>query len=288
VSKLSELQTERSSFLLEFTNVPDSLILHKDYQKNISIRVRGSGFQFLGLQFGKPRMAISLAELRQYNQRYYLPRHLFLSQIESQLPGSMDLLEVDGDTLFVDFLAIHSRKVPVVGNINIELGQNHLLDGAIQVEPDSITVYGPKSEIDSIRRVVTSRAILKNIREDFEVQVGVRKPETIEYSTFSDSIVKLSGRVFRFSERILEVPVKVINLPEGTEIKTFPATIRVLCKARINQLKELDPGDITLIADYEKFDSASSYLEVRLEEKPEWVDAAQLLEDRVEFILKRN
>jgi hypothetical protein len=288
VSKLSESQTERSSFELEFTNVPDTLILDKDYQKTISTRIRGSGFQFLGLQFGKRKMAINLVEVRQSNQRYYLPRHLFLAQIEGQLPGSMDLLEVEGDTLFVDFLDMHSKKVPVVGNINVELGQNYLLEGGIRLKPDSITAYGPQSELNSIKRIVTNRALLKNIKEDFEVKVAVKKPETIEYTRFSDSIVKLSGTVFRFTEQILDVPVEVINLPPGTEIKTFPSTIRVLCKARIDQLKDLEPQDITLIADYQTFDDSTSYLVVRLEKKPDWVHAAQLLEERVEFILKRN
>jgi hypothetical protein len=79
----------------------------------------------------------------------------------------------------------------------------------------------------------------------------------------------------------------VINLPEGAEIKTFPASIPVLCKARIDRLKDLDADDFRLTADYDSLKKSQSYLEVRLEQIPKQLHSAQLLEERIEFILKR-
>jgi|GEM_PF-5664002 len=288
VSKLSETHTDATSFALDFTNVPDSLILNKDARMNVELRVQASGWQFLGLQFGNRRLAISLNGVRQSPVGYYLPRHLFLSQIESQLPGAVDLMEVDGDTLYIAFLKLHSKKVPVVGNVSIDLGQNHLLEGKIRLIPDSIMLSGPASELDSINSVVTLPVSLRNITESIDKPVGLTIPGGVRYTSFSDSTVRLTAEVFRFSEKIVEVPVTVINLPEGTEIKTFPSTIPVLCKARIDKLKTVDPDDFRLTADYSSLKESQSYLQVSLEQKPEEVHSAQLLEERIEFILKRE
>ncbi len=36
------------------------------------------------------------------------------------------------------------------------------------------------------------------------------------------------------------VPIKVINLPEGFEIRTFPDAVSVLCRGKLDDLKNLD------------------------------------------------
>jgi len=288
VSKLSETHTDATSFGLNFINVPDSLILDKASNTNVNITVRASGFQFLGLQFGSHRLEISLNEVRHGSTGYFLPRHLFLSQIQRQLPSSVDLLEVDGDTLYIDFLKVQTKKVPVVGDISLDLGHNHLLEGRIKLQPDSITLRGPGSEIDTINEVVTKPVRLKNVTEGFEVQATLRNPGTLKYTSYSDSTIRMSAKVFRFSERIIEVPVTVINLPEGTEIKTFPASIPVLCKARIDRLKNLKANDFRITADYDSLEKSQSYLEVRLDQIPKLLHSAELLKERIEFILKRE
>ena len=121
-----------------------------------------------------------------------------------------------------------------------------------------------------------------------KVGAALYKADSLENTTYSANSIKISGKVFRFSEKILELPVEVINLPEGAEIKTFPNTISVLCKAKIERLKDLGPSDFKLIADYAQAAKGAQQMTVRLTEKPEEVYSAQLLAGQVEFILKRE
>ena len=288
VSKLSESHTDLASFSLDFTEVPDSLILNKASKTDVSLRIRASGFRFLGLELGSHKLVIHLDGVRKGPSGFYLPRQLFLSQIEHQLPNSVDLLEMEGDTIFLEFLKVHSKKVPVVGQVSVELGHNHLLDGAIKLQPDSITIRGPEGEIDTISRVQTRQANLTDVTQDFDIELPISVPDSLTHASFSDSLVHVTGKVFRFSEKIIEVPVSVLHVPEGSSIMTFPATIPVLCKARIEQIKDLDADDFRITADYDSLRKTRSYLDVQLEEKPDAVHTAQLLQDRVEFIIKRE
>ncbi len=288
VSKLSESQTDVTTFALDFTQIPDSLILDEASRTGVDLRIRASGFQFLGLQFKRQRLSIDLTDVRKSSSGYYLPRQSFLSQIERQIPGTIDLLEMDSDTLFIKFLSVHTKKVPVLPDITINLGQNHLLDSGVVVQPDSIVLKGPREETDPIKGVTTVPVVLNNLTDDLELEARLKLPEKPEHVAFSQGFVQLSGRVFRFSEKIIEVPVEVINLPEGTEIKTFPTSVEVLCKARIESLKNLNSAEFRIVADYLSLEKGATSLEIRLSEKPELIHSAELLEERVDFILKRE
>ena len=288
ISKLSETYTQRSSFGITYLSVPDSLMMTGASKENIDVRLRASGFQFLSFNFGRKDVSIDLSQLRANRNSYYINKENYQKQIENQLPGNMSLLEIDQDTLFVYFEKLYSKEVRVVPNIDINLAQNYLLEGPLSISPSSIMIKGPQSEIAGIDQVRTVQTALSDLSENFSAQVSLQKPEELLNTSYSSSSVEISGEVFRFSEQLIEVPVKVINLPEGSEIKTFPNTISLLCKARIDRLKNLRAQEFELVADYNSRVPNTKKLSVQLISQPEDVYDAQLKENEVEYILIRR
>lgn len=288
ISKLSETHSDAVSYALNFAAAPDSLVFNQASRQRVDLTVRANGFQFLAMQFRSKTLDVRLDQVRRAGLRYYLPRHLFLSQIESQLPVPVSLLEVEGDTLFIDFFPLRSKRVPVIANVTIELGQNHLLEDGVQVEPDSVVLHGPQGEIERVSRLTTIPVTLDQVTEDFNREIALQIPEGWKHTRVSNPTVHLAGRVFRFSEKIVEVPVSVINLPEGTQINMFPTQVPVLCKARVEDLKDITASDFQVIADYSEVAEDATSLTPRIAEKPDQVHTAQLLETQIEFILKRE
>ncbi|MEM7382675.1 MAG: YbbR-like domain-containing protein [Bacteroidota bacterium] len=288
VSRLSETYTSRTTFELIFTNVPDSLLMDKASKDKIEARLQASGFQFLAFNFNPKQIKIDLSEVDMIESIYYVPQGKYRSQIEKQLSGSMNILDVDRDTLFFEFLHLFEKKLPVDLNIGINLGPNYLLEGELEIEPDTIIVKGPRDELAGIDKVSTLEMVLTDLTDSFRTTAALNKPESLKHSVYSANSVQISGRVFRFSEKIIEVPVEVINLPEGTEIKTFPNVVSLLCKARIEKLKEILPSDFKVVADYARTQENRQFLTVELISKPESVHSAQILQTQVEFILKRE
>jgi hypothetical protein len=287
VSKLSETRTDITSFELLFLNVPDSLMQNSSQRRFVDAEVRASGFQFLRFYLGKEKLKIDLSQLQAGVSGYFLPREDYQPQVENQLPGNMQLVALTKPNLAIDFISVHARKVPVFADVTLNLDKDHLLEGPLVVKPDSILIKGPGPEIDSIKQLRTQAAEFKNLNASFSRELPVFKPDALKHAILSPRKVTVSGTVFRFAEEILEVPVLVTNLPEGTQIKTFPNTLPVLCKARIEQLKELDVANFRLVADYQSLGQSQNELSVRLIERPEELYSAQLLKDTVEFILKR-
>lgn len=288
VSKLSETYVDRTTFDLEYINAPDSLLLADTSANNIDVKLRASGFQFLGFYYNRKNVVIDLSNMTSTQSKYFVTQSDFKKQIEDQLSGSMTLMEVEKDTLFLDFYLVEVKEVPVSPKIGLNPAQNYLVDGPLKIEPPIISVTGPKKELDLVKSISTSALELNEITENFSVVVDLVKPEELRNSELSIQKVEISGEVFRFSEKVIEIPVEVINLPEGTQIKTFPGTVSVLCKARIDRLKDISPEDFIIAANFQEHKGNNKYLRVSLIEKPEDVYNVQLLKNEVEFILKRQ
>ncbi|MGB5359822.1 MAG: CdaR family protein, partial [Eudoraea sp.] len=288
VSRLSETYVDRTTFDLEYINVPDSLLLADNSLKNVDVRLRASGFQFLGYYYNGKKIEVDLSNMATNQSNSYVTQLDFRKQIESQLSGSITLLEVDRDTLFLDFYKVESKEVPISPNISLNKAQNYLVESKLKIEPSLISISGPKKELDLINSVSTSKVELNEITEDFSIVVDLILPEELKNSELSEKKVRISGNVFRFSEKLIEIPVEVINLPEGTQIKTFPNTISVLCKARIDRLKDISPMDFKVVANFQEQRGENQNLQVSLIEKPKDVYSVQLMKNEVEFILKRQ
>lgn len=289
ISNLSEDYVHNAVFNLEYVNVPDSLLLDKASRNSVNVKLRAVGFQFLGFNFKNKSVKIDLSRIARTASRAYIPQEVYRGQIERQLSGSMTLLEMDRDTLFFDFLKLQSKEIPVIPQIQLDLAQNYLLDGDLEVRPEKITLKGPKKEIDTIQSVRSSKLDLKGLTTDFTRKAMIVRPQELKHTTFSSQSVSIKGKVARFSEKMIQVPIEVINLPEGIRIRTFPDSASILCKAKIKELRNLENSDFQVVADYGPTnDDNSKTLSLKLSKKPDSIYSAQLLETEVEFILKRE
>lgn len=289
ISNLSESYTHGTVFDITYVNVPDSLLLTEVSKEKINVKLKTNGFQFLGFNLKLRKVDADLSFLQFEKGNYFLPPENYKEQIERQLSKSIQLLEIDKDTIFFDFHKIHSKEVPVVAKVKVFFEQNYLLNGTLQVQPDHILIKGPMHEIDTIDHVETEELVLRDLTSDFSEELGIYKAIGLKDTKFSSSSIEVSGEVAKFSEKIIEIPVEVINLPEGAGIRTFPDMVRAVCKAEVNQLKELTASDFKLIADYSVLqEKPSKTLRLRLIKEPLEMYSVKLMRTEVEFILKRE
>ncbi len=288
VSNLTERYTSTTSFDLEYINVPDSLLFKGSSNDKLDVKLNCSGFQFLRYNFSPRVVQLDLSYIKKKGSKYYLPQETCIKQIEGQLPPSITLVDVDNrDTLYFALYRLYSKSVPVVTRLKIDYAQNYMLDGTLKMEPTEVTLSGPKNEIDTIGNVRTSTAILKDVSNDFSKNLALVKSVKLLNTKYSTNEVRITGKVARFSEKIVEVPVEVINLEPDMQIKTFPNKVSVLCKGKIERLKKVKASDFRVVADFNTVkDTKSSMITLNLANKPEGLFDIKLLEKEVEYILK--
>ena len=56
--------------------------------------------------------------------------------------------------------------------------------------------------------------------------------------------------VDQFTENVLEVPVRLTNVPKGFKATIMPSNIDVYCKVALRDIKQLQASDIEVICDF--------------------------------------
>lgn len=289
INALSQTYVGTAAFDLEYVNFPDGYLFKGASKDEMEVKLRAGGFQFLSFNFRNKGVRIDVSKAEITENKFFMPESAYRSQIEKQLSGSMALLEIEDDTLFVDILPVITKKVPVKPRVQMNLGQNYILDGKIEVTPDSIFVTGPEEEVDSMVQLRTKKIILPNLTADFTEELNISISSKLKNTSYSENKVVLSGKIVRFSEKIFQVSIMVINLPDALEIKTFPEKVSIVCKAKVERLKLLKASDFQVVADYaSKKNEASEELSLQLVRKPEGLHSVLLKEKNVEYIVKKR
>lgn len=274
--------------MLNFRNLPDTLLLGKHSEEQMEVKLRTSGFQFLYYNFFKKRINIDVSDVKYQNGNYVLDEDELKKQIDQQLSQNISLLELDRRQLAVDLYQVDSRKIPVKANLSLQLEQNYILDGTLQIEPDSVMIKGPKAEIDTIAELWTAPIQLNNVAADFTAEAVLNFPKGLENSVFSANRITVSGKVAKFSEKVFAVPVRMVNFPEGYQVKTFPSSVTVLCKASVDRLKEITAADFEVVADYAQLQGTrNNTLFLKIVNGPERVYDLKLQETTVNFVMEQ-
>ena len=289
IDNLSESFVSNTTFALEYVNTPEEFLLTNKPKSSIDVRLKAIGFQFVGFEIRKRKVQIDLSKVNVKNGRYYILPKVYRKQIENQLPKSMALLEMDNDTLFVDLIGLIAKKVPVIPRTTIDLAKNYMLEGPITISPPTVTIRGPKSEVDSIDSIRTSLMDLESITDDFAQEHSLVLNRALTKSSVTPSKVIISGKVLRFSEKVVSVPIVMLNVPDNIKVRMFPDEVQVLCQGTIASLKSLDTSDFNIVADFGQVEEATSNrLPIRIDNVPKNLRNASLLTKEVEFILRRE
>ncbi|CAM4245332.1 CdaR family protein [Zobellia nedashkovskayae] len=289
INNLSESYVSTTNFDLEYVNVPEGYLFKGATDNELKVKLKAGGFQLLGFNFKHAKVSIDLADALQKDSIFYIPQKVYRKQVERQLSTSMSLIDIETDTLFVGMLAVISKKVPVRPNVEVNMATNYLLDGKMEIQPDSITITGPSKEIDSINVVRTNKLTLPDLDADFSETVNIYKSKFLRNTRYSASKVELTAKIARFSEKVFEVPIKTVHFPSNIDVKTFPDKVNVLCKAKLKRLKKLEASDFEVIADYGQLkDGNTDELQLELRKKPSGLHSVKLEQNSVEYILNKK
>lgn len=289
INNLSRTYTSNTFFDITYVNIPKDVILANTPKDKIQVRLKAVGFQFLGYGFKSKQIKLDVAKVLRTDSTNRLTADQIKIQLESQLPNNSTLVDFDGDPITFVFTSLESVKVPVKSRLNLSFEKNFILEGEVRSSPDTITITGPKSQIDTIKRVFTVPQNLTNLASDFSVDVPLELSNYGEHIKFSAETIQLSGSVVKFSEKVIEVPVNVINLPEGVQVRTFPEVVHIRAQGTLEKLKDLSADQFLVEADYNKVSSENgNRLPLSLVRFPKELNDATIDINEIEFILRRE
>ena len=223
---LQEQRTVTVEFPVEVASLPDSQALVELPPSSVSVQLRGTGLDLLGLVFNPSPIQVPAGEGRvNVQESVQLPRATD-AQVESVSPQRIGLkLESRVE-----------RRVPVQPRLNIVPASTYELIDTPTVSPGSVRVSGAQSVVGGLEAWPTDSLTLKQVEDTVRTSLAL-KDSLSGLVTRSADAVTVEVRAGKFAVETREVKVQVTGVPAGQDLVALqPSTIRIRYRVLFSQL----------------------------------------------------
>lgn len=270
---------------LRMVSVPDKVVITDPLPDTIKVTVRDKGYSLLPYVYGdvitsvnvpfdiyaRPggKGSITIGELQK------LLRNVFYA--------STTIVSVKADKLDFAFNMGASKRVPVVLDGNIEAADKYYLARTI-ISPDSVDVYASDAILSKIKEVYTSHLDIDNLEDTLVKTVYISRikgvkavPNSVKVTFCADVLV----------EKVIDVPISAVNMPDGLLLRTFPGHVSVKVVVGRGLLSAVRPENFRVVVDYnEVSEHPSDKCKLNLSVIPRGVTSATLATDQVDYLIE--
>ncbi|MFC4143049.1 CdaR family protein [Pedobacter mendelii] len=272
--------------VLIYKNFPQKRAFHPLQSDTVDLQVEGTGWQllFARLRINPQSIAVSLNQL---NTREFIVFSDQLYNINKQLETSQKVISVKPDTLYFDFTKRTVKKVPVSLMQNVDFIKQYGIASEIKVNPKFVTVTGPIEELKKIETWATDTLKLSKVQSSTTVRVNMQHSTHKNVSIFP-STVEVKLPVDEFTEKTVEVPLKITNNRNYNSIKLYPKKIKVTFLVALSYFEQVDQSFITATVDVDEWSVLHhNQFTVKLTEFPDYCKLINISPSKVDFIVEK-
>lgn len=290
--KLSRVYEAPINFKVNYQHYPAGKVLVSAEDTVITLVIRARGLELYNMMFKAKKnqieMNLSGMRLRRDGNRYsgYICTSQLVKNISEQLTKDNVLIKVEPDTLRFVFEQEYHRKVPVKADLSLSFIPQFQLYDSLKVEPDSVTIYGVKSIVDTTYVINTQQKSVRFLKGNKSINLELLKPEGKPTLKISTDSVTVKIAVERFTEADIEVPIGLETKGERAAYRTFPDKVTLTCRVAIREYKRLDPSLFLVAINYQEAAASHSNLaEVYITRQPAFAKVIRIEPEKVEFLI---
>jgi hypothetical protein len=284
---MSQNYTTEVIFPVEFTHIPQGQILTRTHDSVVLLKLNSRGYDLLDLTFLKKRkpININLSGKKIHKSRYSIGNFILTNEVKNQIRDQLEftdkLIEILPDTLKFKLESIASKEVTVLSDISYSLKPQHQIYGELGINPQTITLFGPPSVIDTIEYVKTENVSFQYLDKNIEIKLLLKKPTVNKNIKFSSDSIELYIPVEKFTEGVIDIPIEIKNAPQKS-IKLFPDKVII---TYLIALKDYSNFKADMISAGIEFDSSKKKQIVNVLQKPSYVKITNINPKSVEYLL---
>lgn len=269
-------------FPVEFTDLPEGYAISNISEEVVNISLKGIGWQLAQITFGRNpkfsipvqgepgRQTISLRNAIDYN---------------TWLSTAVEINDYSPSSLQFNLEKVKTKTVPVRLNIDTEFSEGYGLVSQVEFEPDSVTVSGPESIVNSIDSVTTINKVYEDVNHRILQDIELEKIEMVEYNR---NRVRVILDVQKIVDKEFEgVEIEVLNIPPSKDLTLIPSKVSIILRGGINMLGKLTPGELSAHVKFsEALKDTLGYI-VPTVEVPEFMELIDIKPRRIEYIIQQ-
>ncbi|XLS30906.1 CdaR family protein [Flavobacteriaceae bacterium M23B6Z8] len=285
--KLSETYNATINYDIEYVSVPKDKLILGNPVTNLNISVRAGGYTILKHRIFQKSLKLDVSRVEAKEGKYIFSTSYLEAAVKEQLNKDIILQSIQRGFIPIELGKNSEKRVPVFSNVEISFERDFDLYGELRLNPDSITVRGSENLVDTLMALETKAMKLADVNSDIEVTVSLALPEALQQLDFSTKSIQITGSVIRFTEKIVEVPLIINNKPDKITIRLFPEKIKVKCRGSLADIKKVLSNDILVTADFNEIEN-TGVLIPKIKKYPEYLRSAEILDKKVEFLIKKE
>ena len=289
LTKLSKEYESTIVYPISYENLPKDKLLQGIPQSEVGVHVKTTGFKILsGKLFPRTLKVDASNLLAKSKTRYYVLLPQQRVAIQRQMNTGVDIDHFIQDSLVLDLGFLGQKKVPIQLNSELSYETGFDLKGTIQVTPDSVTISGPESILDTINFVETADFVRKELNQSFEENLALKGYNKGNNINLDVAEVTLSATVEKFTEGTQTVPFVILNLPNDVNVNTFPKEVELTYKVALSNFNQVNPSSFLVECDYELSSKNNLlYLVPRLARKSDLVRNVKITPSKIEFVIEK-
>ena len=283
--KLSKEYTTQTVFTVVYTQAPvNKWVSSSDQKVNLSFVADG----FVTLRHNLIRqpnrvVEISLEEVPyrlEGGNTYSYGSQYVAERVADWLGVPAGNVTMNDDKQYFNMEDLQQKELPVQVPLDVTTQRQYYLYGDPIVEPATLTVYGPKSVLDTVEVLHTEPFVATGANAD------ITRPLAVDYYggviQAAEQTVQVTVRVEQYTETQVEVPVTVAD---SLQVRFFPETMTVRCLVPIRDFASLSPAAFVVLADTAQLHLRQPLLDIRLVQVPEHVQVIKTEPEQVEYLI---
>jgi len=268
---------------LEYTNFPQQTLVSTDAPKVLNVTVNANGFKLLTEFFSDKSLVIDLSAGRLLeDDKIRFSQDQLLAFCYRKMPAA-GVISLDTKELIVPIDRMAAKEIEILFQGEVSLSQGFKMIGPPKIEPNKITVYGPSQMIDTISSIRTIYTRLEGLRNNINKAIALESLFSNELSRSQDSIF-WSAQILEYTQKQIELPVELINVPRGKKLQIFPEMMTLSVEIPVNEYALYDKSNFRLICDYTERISEDSFMIPRLSQLPQGVFKPELSHKKVDYV----
>lgn len=292
LNALGKTYTVNITAPVAYVDFPDNKTIANSLPEKIVLKVKAHGFTilrhrmslfFMPLEFDVNAMTDNRMK-ESHNSNFAFPSRQFLTELSYLFSNDMEILNMNPDTLYFRFDKLGEKRVKVRPVLNIRLKKQFQISGDMQCMPDSVTVSGPQSVIDTLRFAVTENLSFQNTDQPVHAKARIQSRKEIFYEP---KLVDLKIPVEEYTEAQQVVPVLTSGLPPDVSVKLFPPKVKVSFQVSLSRFSEIKPEDFKLSVSYNDIREGKSRLKINTEAAPAYLYSLKTIPEELEYLIEK-
>jgi YbbR domain-containing protein len=271
---------------LNFRNTPQKRAFHSLQSDTINATINGTGWQMVFSKMHNEVNFISI-DLRSLEYKSYVVLSSQLSQINSKKEIDQQITGFNPDTLYFDFSNRKVKRVPIQLITLVKYKHQFSQSGNISLNPAYVVVNGPANVIDNIQSWKSDTLKLDSISESVNTRLTLQPVREGNVSVFPKT-VEVRIPVDEYTEKTLEIPVKLINNRNYYDVKIFPQKVKVTFTTSLSRYAQMDEDFFEANVDLDLWRKHGyKALPVVIFKSPAYTRIVKIEPQNIDFIIKK-